>query len=189
MWAQVEEDENNYAVTTNKILIEVLSGQITELTNIVASEITFSQKLNDSTITASANYHGQVEGVLTKVHPFFEHEDADMLVDGIESTACYGLVPERYIDFDLGMECRLTAFGLYLYLKSEVTEGNYELLYWNEGRWCTAGMQTADGKGCLTFGNVPLHSLLMLKNRNKGWDDLSSERPFIYREGGHISWE
>ena len=127
--------------------------------------------------------------ILTKVHPFFEHEDADMLVDGIESTACYGLVPERYIDFDLGMECRLTAFGLYPYLKSEVTEGNYELLYWNEGRWCTAGMQTADGKGCLTFGNVPLHSLLMLKNRNKGWEDLSSERPFIYRVGGHISWE
>lgn len=69
VWAQVEEDENNYAVTTNKILIEVLSGQITELTNIVASEITFSQKLNDSTITASANYHGQVEGVFNWLSP------------------------------------------------------------------------------------------------------------------------
>ena len=127
--------------------------------------------------------------VLTKVNSFSSYEDAAMLTDDIEATACYGLVPERYVDFDLGQACRLTAIGLYPYLDSEVTEGNYELLYWDNGRWCPNGMQTADGRGFLEFENVPVNCLMMLKNRNKGWEVFSSERTFIYREGGHICWE
>lgn len=127
--------------------------------------------------------------VLTKIHTFSSDEDAVMLTDGIEATACYGLVPERYVDFDLGGEYKLTGIGLYPYLKSELTEGNYELFYWDNGRWCSVGMQTAAGSGFLKFENVPVNCLLMLKNRNKGWGGFSSERTFIYKEGGHVCWE
>ena len=40
--------------------------------------------------------------VLTKVNTFSCYESAGMLTDGIEATACHGLVQERYVDFDLG---------------------------------------------------------------------------------------
>ena len=127
--------------------------------------------------------------VLTKVHTFSSHEDADMLTDGIEATACYGLVPERYIDFDLGDEYKLTGIGLYPYLKSELTEGDYELMYWSDGGWKALEIKTAYATGFLAFDYVPTSALLMLKDRNKGWGSLSSERIFICREGGHICWE
>ena len=127
--------------------------------------------------------------VLTKVNAFSSYEYASMLTDDIEATACYGLVPERYVDFDLGKECKLTGIGLYPYLKSEVTEGDYELLYWDNGCWCPVGMKTADEKGYLVFEDVPTSCLMMLKNRNKGWEGFSSERTFIYKEGGHVCWE
>ena len=151
--------------------------------------------LRDDTLSMGEISFHSAEGripsvkVLTKVHPFSIHEGTDKLTDGIEATVCYGLVPERYLDFDLGKAYRLTAVGLYPYLESEVTNGTYELFYWNDGRWCSVGMQTADGKGYLTFDSVPLHSLLMLKNGGKGWEGLSSERTFIYWEGGHVCWE
>lgn len=126
--------------------------------------------------------------VLTEIHAFSQHENGDMLTDGVEATACYGWVTQRYVDFDLGQEYKLTAVGLYPYLESEVSEGDYELLYWNAGRWCSVDMQKADGKGYLTFEDVPLNALLMLKKRGRGWEGYSSERIFIYKEG-HVCWE
>ena len=125
--------------------------------------------------------------VLTKVNTFSCYENADMLTDGIEATACHGLVQERYIDFDLGKEYRLTGIGLYPYLDSELTEGEYELYYWVDGRWKSVGRKAADGKGYMDFESVPTSALLMLKDCSKGWN--SAERPFIYREGGHVCWE
>ena len=127
--------------------------------------------------------------VLTKLNAFSASENVDMLTDGIEATACYGLVPERYVDFDLGAEYKLTGLGLYPYLKSEIAEGDYDLLCWDNGRWCPSGIQTAEGRGFMEFENVPVNCLMMLKNRNKGWDGFSSERTFIYKEGGHVCWE
>jgi hypothetical protein len=151
--------------------------------------------LRDDTLSmGEVSFHsseGKVPSVkvLTKVHTFSSHEGAGMLTDGIEATACYGLVPERYVDFDLGAEYKLTGIGLYPYLKSELTEGDYELMYWSDGSWKALEMKTADAPGFLEFEDVPTSALLMLKDRNKGWGSLSSERIFICREGGHICWE
>ena len=151
--------------------------------------------LRDDTLSmGEVSFHsseGKVPSVkvLTKVHTFSSHEGAGMLTDGIEATACYGLVPERYVDFDLGAEYKLTGIGLYPYLKSELTEGDYELMYWSDGSWKALEMKTADATGFLEFEDVPTSALLMLKDRNKGWGSLSSERIFICREGGHICWE
>lgn len=125
--------------------------------------------------------------VLTEVRTFSPDENREMLTDGIEATACHGLVLERYVDFDLGKEYRLTGIGLYPYLDSELTEGEYELYYWSDGGWQSVGRKTADGKGYMEFEDVPISSLLMLKDCSKGWS--SAERPFVYREGGHVCWE
>ena len=125
--------------------------------------------------------------VLTKVHSFSPYEDVSMLTDGVEGTALYGLVPERYVDFDLGKECKLTAIGLYPYLDSEVKEGDYELFYWEKGDWVSLGRKVGDGKGFLEFENVSTGGLMMLKDCCKGWN--SAERTFIYKEGGHVCWE
>lgn len=151
--------------------------------------------LRDDTLSMGEVSFHSMEGrilsakVLTEVRPFSQHEDSTMLTDGIEATACYGLVPGGYVDFDLGNEYRLTGIGLYPYLGSDVTKGDYELLYWIDGGWRSVGMRTADGSGYLEFPEVPSSCLLMLKNRNKGWDGFSSERTFICREGGHVCWE
>ena len=125
--------------------------------------------------------------VLTEVRTFSPDENREMLTDGIEATACHGLVLERYVDFDLGKEYRLTGIGLYPYLDSELTEGEYELYCWSDGGWQSVGRKTADGKGYMEFEDVPISSLLMLKDCSKGWS--SAERPFVYREGGHVCWE
>lgn len=126
--------------------------------------------------------------VMTNIQTFSASEHEYMLTDGIEATACQGLVPQRYIDFDLGEAYFLTEIELYPYLKSELTEGNFELLYWDSGHWNSIGVKTANGSGYLTFDNVPVNALMMLKNRNKGWESFSSERTFLYKEGS-ICWE
>ena len=127
--------------------------------------------------------------VLTKVKAFLQHEGAEMLSDGVEATVCNGLVPQKYVDFDLGKEHKLTAIGLYPYLNSEVIEGVFELMCWTEGGWQSLGQQEADGRGYLTFDDVPTGRLLMLKKHGRGWEAHSGERTFIYRKGGHICWE
>lgn len=126
--------------------------------------------------------------ITTDIKTFSPLEHKDMLTDGIDATACQGLVPERYVDFDLGRAYTLTNIGLYPYLESELTEGNFELFFWNDGHWNSAGMKVADSKGYLSFHNIPINTLMMLKNRNKGWEGFSSERTFIYQNGS-ISWE
>ena len=126
--------------------------------------------------------------VMTNIQTFSSSEHEHMLTDGIEATACQGLVPQRYIDFDLGEAYFLTIIELYPYLKSELTKGNFELLYWDRGCWHSIGTKTANESGYLTFDNVPVNTLMMLKSRNKGWDGFSSERTFLYYEG-NVCWE
>lgn len=125
--------------------------------------------------------------VLNKVRPFSSYEDTDNLTDGREAAACYGLVPERYVDFDLGKPCRLTGIGLYPYLISELMEGDYELYGWDRDGWRSVARKIADGKGYLEFTGVPVGSLLILKDCSKGWNSI--ERPFICGEGGIVCWE
>ena len=110
-----------------------------------------------------------------------------MLTDGVEGTAFYGQVPEKYIDFDLGKECRLTAIGLYPYLAGGMEKGEYELYYWEKGGWYSLGRKEGDGNSFLKFDDVPANCLMMLKDCSKGWN--SSERTFICREGGAVCWE
>ena len=125
--------------------------------------------------------------VLTRMNAFSPKENADMLTDGVEGTAFYGQVPEKYIDFDLGKECRLTAIGLYPYLAGGMEKGEYELYYWEKGGWYSLGRKEGDGNSFLKFDDVPANCLMMLKDCSKGWN--SSERTFICREGGSVCWE
>ena len=125
---------------------------------------------------------------MTEIQTFSSHEHKSMLTDEIEATAVQGLVPERYIDFDLGKAYSLTSIELYPYLKSELTKGNYELLYWDNNDWNSVCTKTANASGYLTFDNVPVNTLMMLKSRDKGWEGFSSERTFLYKEKS-IHWE
>lgn len=125
--------------------------------------------------------------VLTKVNAFSPYEGADKLTDSIEATVCYGIVPGKYIDFDLGAEYKLTAIGLYPYLKTELQEGDFELYYWDDTCWQSVGRKTATGKGFLEFEDVPTKSLMLLKDCSKGWNSI--ERPFICKEGENVCWE
>ena len=136
------------------------------------------------------NENGRIPNVkvMTEIQTFSSHEHKSMLTDEIEATAVQGLVPERYIDFDLGKAYSLTSIELYPYLKSELTKGNYELLYWDNNDWNSVCTKTANESGYLTFDNVPVNTLMMLKSRNKGWEGFSSERTFLYKEKS-IHWE
>ena len=125
--------------------------------------------------------------VLTRMNAFSPKENADMLTDGEEGTAFYGQVPEKYIDFDLGKEFRLTAIGLYPYLAGGMEKGEYELYYWEKGGWNSLSRKEGDGNSFLKFDDVPANCLMMLKDCSKGWN--SSERTFICREGGSVCWE
>ena len=69
VWAEIAESEDNYFVTTEKYSIEVLAGTISGLTNLTTSEIYYSQKLSDSTITANVDYLGEIEGIFTWLSP------------------------------------------------------------------------------------------------------------------------
>lgn len=131
----------------------------------------------------------RIDGVmaLTDLRPFRAEECVSWLADGEAATAVRGKVSRRYVDFDLGRDCRIEIVRLYPYLESEVTEGRFELLYWEDG-WKSAGCLPASPCGYLTFKGVPTHALLMLKNRSKGWEGRSSERIFICRNH-EVDWE
>lgn len=57
----------------------------------------------------------------------------------------------------------------------------YELLYWHNGQWKSAGQQTAENDS-LVFGDVPFGSLYWLRDLTKGRE----ERIFTYEDGKQI---
>lgn len=59
----------------------------------------------------------------------------------------------------------------------------YQLVYWQNNRWISAGKQIA-AEDKLTFKNVPKNSLLLLHNLTKG----KEERIFTYDSGRQIWW-
>jgi hypothetical protein len=68
--------------------------------------------------------------------------------------------------------------------KSYLTPGRaYELFYWHEDEWQTAGRLTA-GKEPLIFLNVPTGALYRLVSD----DDNGGERPFVTDDGRMIHW-
>jgi hypothetical protein len=59
----------------------------------------------------------------------------------------------------------------------------YELLYWNEGQWVSAGQQTGD-TSFLLYKQIPSKTMYWLRNHTRGRE----ERPFTYANGKQIFW-
>lgn len=67
---------------------------------------------------------------------------------------------------------------------NDVCPGNeYELFFFNGSMWRSLGYRKADSNS-LYYENVPLNTLLWLRNYTRGRD----ERPFIVKENGVIEW-
>ena len=65
-----------------------------------------------------------------------------------------------------------------------IREGDtYELVYQSNGKWLSAGIQTADTT-LMYFDNVPSRTLYWLRNHTRGVE----ERPFTYENGQQIWW-
>lgn len=60
---------------------------------------------------------------------------------------------------------------------------NYELYYWHNGGWISAGSQSA-AKHYLTYKNIPSGTLYLLRNHTKG----KEERIFTYENGEQVWW-
>ncbi len=59
----------------------------------------------------------------------------------------------------------------------------YELFWWDGGRWQSLGRQRAT-RPCLEYSGVPAHALYLLRDLTKGRD----ERIFTYRDGRQQFW-
>ena len=59
----------------------------------------------------------------------------------------------------------------------------YELYYFDGDSWTSLGYRLADSN-ILHFDNIPLNTLLWLRNYTRG----NNERPFIIKESGDIEW-
>ena len=94
----------------------------------------------------------------------------------------YDRVYTRGIDFGRPVELTSIHFAP-KHDRTFVCPGNtYELFYY-DGGWRSLGRQTADGY-VLTYTNVPLRSLLLLRNVSARGD----ERIFTYEQGRQVWW-
>ena len=65
-----------------------------------------------------------------------------------------------------------------------ILEGDtYELFYWDEEQWNSAGSQVAV-TGMLTFTDIPGETLYWLRNLTRGRE----ERIFTYKDGQQVWW-
>ena len=62
-------------------------------------------------------------------------------------------------------------------------DDNYELFYWDENSWISAGRQTAVDT-LLHYHQIPSGTLYWLRNHTRG----KEERPFTYENGKQIFW-
>jgi len=70
------------------------------------------------------------------------------------------------------------------YDDNTIREGDhYELLYWDENDWISAGRQTATDT-LLYFNQIPSGTLYWLRNHTRGRE----ERPFTYEDGKQVWW-
>lgn len=94
----------------------------------------------------------------------------------------YDRVYTRGIDFGCPMELTSIHFAP-KHDRTFVCPGNtYELFYY-DGGWRSLGRQTAGGY-VLTYADVPVHSLLLLRNISA----RSDERIFTYEQGRQVWW-
>ena len=64
-----------------------------------------------------------------------------------------------------------------------IREGeDYELFYWNRGKWASLGKQRGNFAAELHFPNAPANALFLLHNHTKG----TEERIFMYEKGKQI---
>lgn len=59
----------------------------------------------------------------------------------------------------------------------------YELLFWDGHVWIRKEIKVANDNQ-LSFDDVPVETLLWLKNHTRGWD----ERPFVLKDSGYLEW-
>jgi hypothetical protein len=67
---------------------------------------------------------------------------------------------------------------------SIVKDEVYELVYWDDNQWISAGVQTSEKDNYLLYTDVPSGALYLLHNLSKG----KEERIFTYENGKQIWW-
>lgn len=94
---------------------------------------------------------------------------------------------DGYVGLDLGAGNEHYITRVQFYPRSDtnyiIIGDTYELCYWQNNQWVSAGKQTAISNK-LTFDNVPQEALCILHNLTKG----TEERPFTYENGKQIWW-
>ena len=60
----------------------------------------------------------------------------------------------------------------------------YELYYWDGGRFASIARMKGNREGVLYVDSVPTHALLLLRNHTKGQE----ERIFTYENGEQVWW-
>lgn len=94
-------------------------------------------------------------------------------------------LPESWVGMDFGAPVRFDRLVYYGRGDGNGIElgDNYELLYWDEGRWVSLGYATAIHP-VLVYPKVPKGALFLLRDHTKGKD----ERIFTYENGKQIWW-
>lgn len=94
-------------------------------------------------------------------------------------------LPESWVGMDFGAPVSLDRLVYYGRGDGNGIElgDNYELLYWDEGKWASLGFTTA-AHPILEYPKVPKGALFLLRDHTKGKD----ERIFTYENGKQIWW-
>lgn len=109
-------------------------------------------------------------------------ESPAYIFDSWSSTGYNQVIPQGYVDIDLGECCRLSQIRFCPYLNGGFREdAEYELYYW-DAQWHSIAKQR--GGNTLHFRDVPDGALLMICKLNS---NSAVSRPFIFADG-EIRW-
>lgn len=107
------------------------------------------------------------------------NENEKHILDFYGSSGFKVIVPEKYVDVDLGKIYELHTISCIPYTETQLWDFNvHELFYWDNG-WHFVDEKQGN-YGFLIFDKVPKNALLLLKV--KGSKQLSDERIFIYKD-------
>lgn len=90
-----------------------------------------------------------------------------------------------WVGMDFGQPVRVGRLFYYARGDGNAVEpyDRYELLYWDDGKWNSAGKKTPK-KPYISFSKVPMGSVYLLRDLTKGHD----ERVFTYENGQQVWW-
>ena len=95
---------------------------------------------------------------------------------------------DGYVGIDLGEGNRRYVTRVRFVPRSDsnfIVPGDlYELKYWENGKWISAGKQYASEKTTISFEGIPSGTLYLLSNLSKG----KEERIFTYEGGKQVWW-